>query len=36
VQIERAGKLRPEWTVEAVSLAGVGEVRRAPDVIVRR
>jgi len=34
--IERAGKLRPEWTVEAVSLAGVGEVRRAPDVIVRK
>jgi len=34
--IERDGKLRPEWTVEAVSLAGVGEVRRAPDVIVRK
>ncbi|OPY01010.1 MAG: hypothetical protein A4E60_01955 [Syntrophorhabdus sp. PtaB.Bin047] len=34
--IERDGKLVPEWTVEAVSLAGVGEVRRAPDVIVRK
>jgi|GEM_PF-4134767 len=34
--IERDGKLVPEWTVEAVSLAGVGEVRRAPDVIARR
>ncbi len=34
--IERDGVMRPEWTVESVSLAGVGEVRRAPDVIVRR
>lgn len=34
--IERAGKLQPEWVVEAVSLAGVGEVVRGTDVIVRK
>lgn len=34
--IEQAGKMRPEWVVEAVSLAGVGEVRRQEVLVVRR
>lgn len=34
--IERDGKMRPEWVVEQLSLAGVGEARRAPEVIVVR
>jgi hypothetical protein len=34
--VERAGKIRPEWVVEAVSLAGVGDVRRGADVIARK
>jgi len=34
--IERDGEMRPEWTVESVSLAGVGDVRRGVDVIATR
>lgn len=34
--IERAGVMRPEWVIEQLSLAGVGEARRGPDVIVRK
>ncbi len=34
--IERDGKMVPEWTVESVSLAGVGDVRRGVDVIATR
>ncbi len=34
--IIRGGEMRPEWVVESVVLAGVGEVRRGADVIVRK
>lgn len=34
--VMRGGEIRPEWVIEQLSLAGVGEARRGPDVIVRK
>jgi len=35
-ETERDGVTVPDWTVQSVSLAGVGEARRGVDVIARR